>query len=49
MPLALIIQILLLKQNFSEKDNRMLTLATCYSSMQSYFESNLILTMLFNV
>ena len=47
--LVLITQILWLKQNFSDKDSRNVMLAACYSSMQSYFKINLILTMFFNV
>ena len=48
--LALIIQIKWLKQNFSEKSSsHTLILATCYSSIQSYFKIDLNLTVLFNV
>ena len=47
--LALIIQIMWLKQNLFKKSSRVLILATCYSNIQSYFEIDLILTMLFNV
>ena len=47
--LALIIQIMYLKQNFLKKSSRTLILATCYSSVQSYFKIDLDLTMLFNV
>ena len=32
-----------------KKSSRILILATCYSSIQSYFKIDLILTMLFNV
>ena len=38
-----------LKQNFYKKSSRTLMLATCYSSIQSYFKIDLISTMLFNV
>ena len=31
-----------LKRNFSEKDSSTLILATCYSSMRSYFKIDLI-------
>ena len=37
------------KQNFLKKSSRTLILATCYSSIQSYFKIDLDLTMLFNV
>ena len=47
--LGLIIQIMWLKQIFLKKSSRTLILATCYSSIQSYFKIDLILTMLFNV
>ena len=47
--LALIIQIMWLKQNIFKKGSRTLILATCYSSIQCYFKIDLILTMLFNV
>ena len=47
--LTLIIQIMWLKQNFFKKSSRTLILATCYSSIQSYFKIDIILTMLFNV
>ena len=47
--LALMIQIMLLKQIFLKKSSHMLVLATCYSSIQSYFKIDLILTMLVNV
>ena len=46
--LALIIQIMWLKQNFIKMSSRTLILATCYRSIQSYFKIDLILTMLFN-
>ena len=46
--LALIIQIMWLKQNFLKKSSCMLILATCLSSKQSYFKIDLDLTMLFN-
>ena len=48
MCLALIIQILLSKQNFSKKDSRTFILAACYSRMQSYFIIHVILAMLFD-
>ena len=38
-----------LKQKFLKKSSRTLILATCYSSVQSYFKIDLDLTMLFNV
>ena len=41
--LALIIQIMLLKQNFLKKSSRTLRLATCYCSIQSYLKIDLIL------
>ena len=47
--LALIIQIMWLKQNFLEKSSRTLILATWYSSIQSYLKIHHILTVLFNV
>ena len=47
--LALIIQIMWLKQNFIKKSSRTLILATCYSNIQSYFKIDLDLRMLFNV
>ena len=47
--LALIIQIMWLKQNFLNKSNRTLILGTCSSSIQSFLKIDLILTMLFNV
>ena len=47
--LALIIQIISLKQNFLKKSSRTLILATCYSSTQSNFKIDNDLTMLFNV
>ena len=47
--LALIIQIMWLKQNFFKRAVGTLILATCYSSIQNYFKIDLILTMLFNV
>ena len=47
--LALIIQIMWLKQNLFKKSSHTLLLATCYSSIHSYFKIELILTMLFNV
>ena len=34
---------------FKKKNSPTLILATCYSSIQSYFKINLILTMFFNV
>ena len=37
------------KTEFLKKSSRTLILATCYSSIQSYFEIDLILTKLFNV
>ena len=46
---ALIIQIIQLKQNFFNHSSRTLILATCHSSIQSYFKIDLDLTMLFNV
>ena len=47
--LALMIQIMWLKQIFLKKSSRMLVVATCYRSIQSYFKIDLILTMLVNV
>ena len=38
-----------LKENFLKKSSRTLILATCYSSIQSYFKIDLILTVFFNV
>ena len=47
--LALIIQIMWLKENFLKKSSRTLILATCYCSIQSYFKIEFDLTTLFNV
>ena len=38
-----------LKQNFLKKSSRTLILATCFSSIQSYFKIDLDLTVLLNV
>ena len=40
---------MLLKQTFSKKSSRTLILATCYSSIRSYFKIDFDLTMLFYV
>ena len=47
--LAFIIQITWLKQNLLKKSDPTLKVATCYSSIESYFKIDRILTMLFNV
>ena len=43
------VQILQLKQNFLKKNSSMFILAICYSSIESYFKIDLILTILFHV
>ena len=47
--LALIIQIMKLKQIFLKKSSLSLILATCYSSIQSYFKIDFSLKIVFNV